>query len=278
LWYRARQPYYKIWPQIIDKFITTKLDISTEHIKFPHKIFTLLLPEIDNPLLTFSVNGVKSTIRTITISNGSGLIDKDKRGLLLMISYYPVDYDTSIECSTPGTFGLAKEFEDGKNIEDCLINAPISETDLLFNQHHFFTEECVDAIFRLVISTLLITTSSNKLVEFDVLSKDLSKYRQLDNEDPKKKEYETKARKKGKTGWHIGHGRNDRFLHFPKNQTYTQNCQSLGGGLIHQHIRGAHWHTYYCGKGRTEMKLVWLDNMVVRPDLPLKPIVDNKMR
>ena len=141
---------------------------------------------------------------------------------------------------------------------------------------HTVPASIMEACYRLVVAVYFLATGSHKVLEQDVLSKHLKKYRELDPDNTlhqkEKKLIERMAKDKGKFGWNIGRGLEDRHLKLPRGVTYEEAVREAGGReLLYQHVRGGHWHTVRYGHGRQKQKVVWFDRTTVRPDLPPAP-------
>lgn len=269
-WYEKRMPYYKIWPGVFDTFIKTRLDIKAELLKFPHNAFAIRLPKTTEPLLSFDYQGYVAVIKSIIIVGGfkeivrEGFVTIDIR----------VIYDgNNPEYPYPGSFHKIVSMSVDDIIEEGLGIREVSGNDMEGKQFSI-PFEIVDACFRLTVATMFLATGSHKVLEFDVLAKHLQAYKEIKETNAvKRKEYENKAKQKGKFGWNIGSGRGDRGLKLPNGVSYAKACKDAGGReLLYQHVRGGHWHTYRYGEGRKEIKIVWQEDIVIRKDLLPKPL------
>ena len=134
----------------------------------------------------------------------------------------------------------------------------------------------IETCFRILIGIYFVSTGSQKVLEYDVLSKHLEAYRKMKEEENSKKvkEYEIKARQKGKYGWNVGVERKDRHLILPRGMTYEEALREAGSRkLLYQHTRGGHWHLYWIGsKGSQKPVVKWVEETTVKPDLPIRPL------
>ena len=133
----------------------------------------------------------------------------------------------------------------------------------------------IEACFRVLVGIYFVSTGSQKVLEYDVISKHLNAYRKMreDGNSKRCQEYESKAKKKGKFGWNVGSERKDRHLKLPKGMTYDEALRDAGSrDLLYQHTRGGHWHTYKIGEGRKQVIVKWVEETTVRKDLPIRPI------
>jgi len=271
-WYFYKKAYYQIWPGVIDAFLKTRLDIKCGLIKFPHKCFAIKLPEIDIPILTFKKeDGRKGFIQSIIVYCGEAIIGET--GETKQVISATVQYKSEKDIMS-GNMILNIDLSDNtKNIEDCINTECAYSADQYSN--YTISPILQEALYRLIIAVLFLSTGSHKILEYDVLSKHLAAYRALEANSPKRKEYEAKAKREGKNGWNIGYGRSERGLKLPAGVTYEEALRQAGNReLLYQHTRGGHWHTVKIGEGRKDFKVVWYEETTVRPDLPPAPLKD----
>lgn len=266
-WYKNNMPYYNVWPGVFDTFIKTRLDIKAKLLKFAHPSFAIRIPIMDEPLLSFKYQGYNAWIESLIILGEKPDQFYDTTGISIK-AIYRIDHPDHL---FPGTFNQVTRIP-----EDCTIEEGFTR-DAVVNKDHngvdySIPSSIVDACCRLTVAVAFLSTGSHKILEYDVLSKHLDAYRAI-RDEKKRKEYEDKAKEKGKFGWNIGHGRGDRHLQIPRGISYEQACREAGGReLLYQHVRGGHWHTVRCGAGKEDIKVVWFEDTVVRKDLPPKPL------
>ena len=71
-WLQQGKPYYKIWPGVFDQFMSTRMDVDAEYLKRPHKIFTILFPDLaDNHLLNYETGSGEWYLRSIMVQDYS---------------------------------------------------------------------------------------------------------------------------------------------------------------------------------------------------------------
>jgi len=270
-WYQEHMPYYKVWPGVFDTFVKTRLDIKAELLRFPHEAFSILLPKTDEPILSFDFNGSLATVQTITVIGDSKDLRKEGyTGINMRVVYRVEDRN---EFQYPGSFMKSVVMPLDETIEEGIDRDGYIDTTCMGEEYEL-PASIIDACVRLTIATIFLATGSHKVLEYDVLAKHLEAYRKMRGQDEDKtKEYEKKARAKGKFGWNIGSGRGDRGLKLPNGVSYAAACQQAGGReLLFQHVRGGHWHSYRYGQGRKEVKIVWQEDITIRKDLPPKPL------
>lgn len=304
-WLQQGRPYYKIWPGVFDQFISTRLDLSTEFLKPAHKAFAIRFPICEEPLIDFEATenrhfcvgtvlaeyfsakdiefamdnfGEVSTPLSQIFPHSLDIPNRSMLKVRISLENLSPDYDeynnpmekeiASI-INPPALFFRNIEIKPNTSIEDTI--GEFVDTQAENDPTHSTPASVIEACFRLLVGVCFVSTGSHKALEYDVLSKHLEAYRQLREEHPKKKEYETKAKKRGKYGWNIGRDKTDRWLRLPRGTTYDQASKDAGGRhLLYRHIRGGHWHIVKYGPKRQKNKLMWFDETVVRPDLPIK--------
>jgi len=260
-WIEAHKPYYQIWPGVADEFIKTRIDIDCSLLKSPHQVFAIKMPILDAPILSFKYQDKTSIVESMVITHIPPNI------MIWRITFRVEDIDN------PGSAAFSLHLKDGLTIEECI--GEFSEFYAKDTEDKPFTipASIQDACLRLIVGVHFLATGSHKILEYDVLSKHLAAYRELEKESPKRKEYENRAKKKGKFGWNIGSGRGERGLKLPRGLSYADAVKAAGGReLLYQHLRGGHWHTVRFGRGREKIKIVWFDETTVRGDLPPKPL------
>ncbi|MCD6436170.1 MAG: hypothetical protein J7L15_07260 [Clostridiales bacterium] len=159
-----------------------------------------------------------------------------------------------------------------KTIEECIgdfIDTPSKD-----EPNSIVPAAVIEACFRVLVGIYFVSTGSQKVLEYDVISKHLNAYRKMrEGGDKKAKQYEEKAKNKGKYGWNVGPERKDRHLILPKGVTYEEALREAGSReLLYRHTRGGHWHLYWIGMNRTKPIIKWVEETIVKPDLPIRPI------
>jgi hypothetical protein len=150
---------------------------------------------------------------------------------------------------------LGKNIEKGLYIKDnCVANGgiPIPLT-------------VIDACYRIAVAVTFLATGGDKIVECDVLNRDLLRY--LDAKQKEDTEIQeriiSRAIRNHKHGWTMG-----REIVIPGCQTGSGEPGD-GSVLSFQHQRGAHWHWVRHGPGKAMVKLMFFGQTTVRPDLPV---------
>ena len=272
MWLKEGRPYYKIWPGVFDEFIRTRIDINSDLVKPPHAAFAILFPKLKEPILSFYSGGELYHARAVLVTR------PEQWGL--KGSQIRIKMDVGVEGdSFPGSYYHTIILESGKTIEECIgqiedVREKKSKT--IISRRLEIPAIFIEACIRLIIGVHFIATGSHKILEYDVLAKLLDAYRKLEDNSPEKKNIEKKSRTKGHHGWHVGRGKDDRNLKLPRGISYVDAVREAGGReLLYQHTRGGHWHTVRYGYDKTNEKVVWYDEVVVRSDLLPKPLKIN---
>ena len=111
-----------------------------------------------------------------------------------------------------------------------------------------------------------LVTGHDRLIEPDVLSKDLEKFKQATTEAEITRLHDRATRRRGEgRGYTVG--RRERLLHLAR-QRCDEYQQATGQRLKFQHQRCGHLHGYHTNKGYI---IKWIPQVTVRPDLPVDP-------
>lgn len=277
-WYHEGKPYYKVWPQIVDEFIRTPIDINSNLLHPPHDAFLIRLPK--DPILSFDTPEGSHCVQTILVfksektidPEGEEITDKEEPGFIIWINVgekfeFPDIKGKPISCF------VNVAFKPDKTIEEC-VRHTIRSTD---EEDGGITvpASIIEAAIRLTVGVCFLGTGSHKILEYDVLADLLDKYRQLDEASPERKRIEDKSARRGKCGWNIGRGLADRYLKLPRGVSYEEALRTAGSReLLYQHTRGRHWRELKPGPDKPWKKhqVVFIDEIVVRKDLPPKPL------
>ena len=270
-WHLEGKPYYKVWPAIIDSFVRTRIDINANLLNVPHGCFGIRLPK-DEKILSFTHGDMEYAVKTILVYSPNVELKSENTDILFR-KYHKcimiwIDVGEMIE-GVPNIYYHRAIFEEGNTIEQGFGN--IVDSNPL--EGVVLPASIIEACVRLVVGVCFLATGSHKILEYDVLRKHLEAYQALKEDHPKRQFYKDKAKRIGKFGWHIGRGRNYRELTLPRGITYADAVHGAGGRhLLYQHSRGGHWHTVRFGQKLSQEKVVWYDEIIVKPTLPPKPI------
>jgi hypothetical protein len=119
---------------------------------------------------------------------------------------------------------------------------------------------------RLAVSVSFLATGQDRLIEPDVLSRDLASYveAQRRSDLPRIKTIEDRAKRRGKRGWNVGRQERFRPLVSPSPRDVPPGHEGHGP-LAYQHQRRAHFRLLPSGK------VAFVRQATVRPDLPPPP-------
>jgi len=212
-WYENHMVYYNIWPGVFDTFIKTRIDIKAELLKYAHPCFAIRLPKMEEPILSFDYQDRKAWIESLIVVG----IDYEKDTRISIKIIYRVD---DVEC--PGDIIRVVHMPKNETIEENFDMYSLICRDNE-DEDYIIPASIIDACCRLTVAVIFLSTESHKVLEYDVLAKHLEAYRAIEDEH-KKKEYEVKAKSKGKFGWNIGSGRGDRNLKLPRGVSYEQTA------------------------------------------------------
>lgn len=235
-WLQGNRPYYKLWPAYACMLSKTSLEIPTELFRVPHASFVIRMPK--DPCL-FGLHSILVFERT-----------SPQR----QIGVFWNAQDTLDHPFKVG--GLAFSLEDNTTLEECWKK--ISSEDK--------GKEQTPIVLRIALATTMLAVSTHRAIEHDVLARLRERYDSATSDAVRKELAETSI-KYGLKGWNIGRGRNLQL-------TTDHSEKQTGGGkeLQYQHVRGGHFHTVAHGPNHSLRKVVFFENIIVRPDLPVPPI------
>lgn len=294
-WYQDGRPYYKIYPNLLPYFLTTKLQVPCEYFRLPFASILIRLPK------EHSVDSLR--------------IDENHYVKSILVSSFDVEPDNPPVMFHPQggviSYHSCRQVVVWVDLNECesTLRVPIyTYQQLLFDNFKETAEQAleqckqrtrrrltpdgeflddggilvpyhvVDACWRIVIAVSFLSTGGDKIVEFDVLNRDLAKYLQAvsKQDEPRQQQLVDRAKRNGKNGYTIG-----RELPFPaiiRHSSSSGESETSGRELQFQHQRSAHWHWVPYGPGRAMMKLVFYKQLTVRPDLPPKSSADRGYR
>jgi hypothetical protein len=283
-WTSTGKPYYKIHTPLLPFFIDTRLDVPAQYLKAPFETFLIRFPEnhgIEN--LMASEHEVRSILINETPSDRVLPLGKEdvecERQICLWIDFGErlLLQEKPRSELTIHTFQVLKIFV-GDSIDTALARQidNIDEESMAYGIKIPFS--VVEACVRISAATCFLATGGDKLVEPDVLNKDLQRYLQLrkdaldDNEEAEERIEVLRARaeRRGKKGWVLG-----REVAFPDYHSSSEHT-STGRHLKYQHQRRPHFHVVRFGPNKESARVEWYRQLTVRPDLPAPPITPRK--
>lgn len=270
-WHKLGRPYFKIFPNLLPMFMNTKLAVPGKYLHSPFSNFLIRLPE-NHGCEELTVDGNELKTALITEASGEETLQLDR----------PVDHSHMFIIwmnfgekyqGIPYYIYQVMKFKDDETIEEAIARQRTPEmTDdetLAFGLD--IGNDKINNCMRLVVATCFLSTGADRIVEPDVLNKDLLRYIEAKrNENSERiQRLHDKAQRRGKHGWTLG-----REIVMPSHFQSSEEGEATGH-LSHQHQRGAHFHVYHYGIGRNKWKVKWINQLTVRPDLPL-PAVQTK--
>lgn len=299
---RLGRPYYQIHPQVFEDVSSTTLDLDIEQWKVPFDVFEIRMPKTEKPLIPIQPN---NSIGVMSIQ-----IFRDFHKKLFACSDEGIPFTYKyIKSTQPEMLSLFRQFSihTAIKINFCDFSAPhddykkhsvlttlscehgvkireaVEQTiQRVMNKERFYSDDSTiedmsacacNQVIKLALGVSLLATASQKIVEYDVLSKHLEAYRKMRKKGDVSgcRNIERKASKKGKYGWNIGKP-TSRHLPLSDGDSYA-NGSSQGGHHNCSSLRCGHWHKYYIGKGRKKVDIKWLNPTVIRPDLPVRECI-----
>lgn len=244
-WCSAGRPYYKLWPGIIPLLAGVGIDVPVDYLRLPFEAFLVRLPMQDNPLRIDD----EHVVRSILVHDGEN--DLVQRRMFLWLDVGETGFDGS-----PVLTFCQLDCQPGLAIEDAFNLLPRQEAPGLHVSREL-QEQCL----RIVVSVCFLATGADRLIEPEVLSKDLARYLEAKRRDPASAErLVEKAKRRGKLGWHVG--QHERVLHLGRPQERGEEGDGAHGQLRHQHQRRAYFRLLPAGR------VTFVRQATVRPDLP----------
>ncbi|HTQ39901.1 MAG TPA: hypothetical protein VMJ32_12805 [Pirellulales bacterium] len=247
-WLELGKPYFNIWPSIIPMLTDVQLDVPADTLKLPYPVFVLRLPPQDNPLTVCEGHIVQSILVL------RGVKTKDNQHCVVLW----IDIGERVgPLNMPSIHWGRLDMDPDKTIDAAFGGIPDNNLPGI-NISDELRRKCL----RLAVSICFLSTGMDKLVEPDILSKDIAAYAEAHrkNDTPRIKTIEERAVRRGKLGFNVGKSEHLRPLINPPN-----NADATGtrGELTHSHLRKAHFR-----KIATQAVPVFVRPAVVRPDLP----------
>jgi hypothetical protein len=225
------------------------IEVPVDYLRLPFQAFAVRLPVEDNPLVIDD----QYHVRAILVCDGQPVETQERRVYLWLdvgergMGNAPVLTYCQLEC-VPGI-----------QIEDAFNRLP-QEPDI---PGVCVPRELQARCLRLVVSVCFLATGGDRLVEPDILSKDLAAYIEAQRRDDHQrvKQIVERAARRGKKGWHVG--QHERFLGHGVRSHGDSNCHA---SLQFQHQRRAHFRLL------PSQKVTFVRQATVRPDLPPPPV------
>jgi hypothetical protein len=191
-WIKLGSPYFKVYPAMIPLLSGVSIEVPVDYLRLPFCAFAIRLPAEDNPL----VIDAQYYVRSILVCDGQPVDTQDRRVYLWLdvgergLENSPVLTYCQLEC-VPGI-----------QIEDAFDRLPMERNIPGVCVPRDLQARCL----RLVVSVCFLATGGDRLVEPDVLSKDLAAYLEAQRRGDRQRldQIVSRAVRRGKQGWHVG--------------------------------------------------------------------------
>lgn len=272
-WYLHGKPYYKLYPDLLPWiYEAARLDVPNELLHLPFSTILLRFPQkckfdfltVDDQYFVRSIlisearEGIIIDLPTSMSSKSNNITIWVDFGEIITIEGLPTHVSTYQRL----------DFHQNMTIEESLRIAQLkTDTDV---PGIAIPQEIMKNCLHICAATCFLATGADKIVEEDVLNKDILKFiqAQLDGDGQKQKQLHKKAKQRGKFGWTIG--RNKELI-FPSRSRQNKDSQETGRELNFQHQRSGHFHVVRYGSGKGQTRVQWYRQLTVRPDLPPHP-------
>ena len=254
-------------------FLNTKLDVPGKYLHAPFSSFLIRLPQGHGCTgLTAEGRELQSVLVTeVTKEETIELLEplEHEHMFILWMSFGEV-YE-----GMPYYIFQTMKFRPGETIENAVARQrqpdKIDQKSLDIGVN--ITNEIINNCVRLTVSTCFLATGADRIVEPDVLSRDMHKFinaRRTKNIE-RVVQLHDRAKRRGKYGWTL-----EKEVNIPSPIKTHDKGEPTGKHLTHQHQRGAHFHVYHYGKGKALWRVKWIRQTTVRADLPLPQIKQPK--
>lgn len=271
-WHKNGRPYYKIYPSLLPMFMDTKLDVPGKYLHSPFSNFLIRLPQ-GHGCTELIVEGRE--LQTVFVTEVTAAETIELREPIEHSHMFIVWMNFGeVYNEMPYYIYQVMKFRPDESIESAVsrqrIGDKVDEETLSIGID--ISSENINNCIRLVVSTCFLATGADKIVEPDILTKDLQRYIDACRaENPERiEQLHGRAKRRGKHGWTVG-----REIRIPTAATPHEGDGESGQSLTYQHQRGAHFHVFRFGPGRSKWRVKWIRQLTVRPDLPL-PLVQTK--
>lgn len=270
-WIELGRPYYKLYPDMVHLLLRTKLDVPSEYFHCPFPACCLRFPK-GHQIPELTVDGYE--VRAILLDESQDELDiasgaiRPYRSIIAWMDFgedeknFP---ERDIGVNVPVVAYTQLKAVNGKSIEECICKNAEGTEGRVCDEGIPITVQTTNLCFRIAVAICFLATGADKIVEPDVLTKDLLRYAESTNNETKKRLVD-KAHRRGKKGWTVG-----REIKFPYRRSETHSSEGTGRELQFSHQRGAHFHAIRHGPNRSLVKVVFIRQLTVRPDLPPAP-------
>jgi hypothetical protein len=282
LWYQLGQPYYKIYPGMVEQLRHVSLDVDNSLLQMPFPVFAVRISEnhqIDAAgatgmlvkhvsLSSAELEQCRDTYERATLkeAKAAGFTG----GLMLMFETWSRYVQRPGHPVSAGGLRLVRTyFLAGETLEAALSRSAEGWRDSKRKSIGLSTsaEESAESVVRfsrLAMAAALLGTSQHNLVLPDLTRKQQVKHdRAIAGGDVKRA---ARLAKKA-TGWTLG--RDIKLPRFAKDSCDDE--VGTGRKLTYSHVRSGHMRMQAYGAGMSKRKLIYVAPIWVRPDLPVGP-------
>lgn len=274
-WYKLNKPYYKVGSDMLHLLSQTSIDVPCEFLHSPFESFSIRLP-VNHGIDFLTVGGnelramlVDESKDQFVVNQLTGSLDRTgNRVIVVWMDFGEVEENNAYALGSPISAYNRLLVEEKKSIEKCLANNTYDGTEgRICDEGIPITVDTTDICFRIAVSVCFLATGADKIVEPDVLTKDLQNYLDAKRQGNEERitQLANRAVRKGKRGWTVG-----REITFP-GSSHSSTSTGTGEELRYSHQRSAHFHTFRHGPGRSQTKIKFVRQLTVRPDLPPSP-------
>ncbi len=270
-WYACKKPYYKLYPEVLPWiYEAARLDVPNELLRLPFSSIVIRFPK--NHRYDFLSIDEKHFARSILMTEirDGNVVDLPTAATVAQSNdiIIWIDFGEKLD-GIPICSYQHLVFKEGMTVEESL---QIAQSDRDPEERGLFIpNDIMRNCLRIAAAVCFLSTGADKIVEADVLNKDMLKYIQAENDkdENKQKKIRQRAKQRGKHGWTIGRNRE---LLFPAKPQQGGESQGTGQELRFQHQRSGHFHVVRFGTGKSQTKVQWYRQLTVRADLPAPPV------
>lgn len=271
-WYALGQPYYKVWPAMVDALMHTKIDIGVEHFEMPFPVILIRLPyhffreDKRAPWLRGILVTRQREVFSEEVAKALGK-EPGSHDRLMLFSQFEMDEFTesqrppnAIKEEVGNNSVLSKlTLVPGHTIEDDLEQMPIQTSHHKEGGSYWPNMETTQKIVALAVGVCFIAIGKDKKL--------ITRARP-DVHDRRSQRRGRRQMPPGR-GWAVGQ---DIKLPKLRQDAATSTGEGEGQRLQFGHVRSGHMrYQRYGSKDAPEYRLIFIHPTVVRPDLPMKP-------
>lgn len=296
LLYKSGRPYYKIYPDFVTAMMQTRLDVPSEHFRMPFPAWEIRLP-------LGMLGTPRRYIKTILVCDSSvvtqpgplahphlnALFDADDGAMSRPYSQWVFE-EMGIPIERQGCHvellalyydeeampehdhsAIAKRrivFDKALTIQESMERTRAGDEQIMSAAEIARNNEFLEidlAIWKIVVTLSFLITGRDRIIEPDLLAKDLAK---LGPETPQADIDRLHERAVNRRGEGRGYtvGRRERILRLATER--SDEYAASGRELKFSHLRCGHLHGYHTNRGYI---VKWIPMLTVRPELPPNP-------